>query len=1042
MRNLNTFPERRDFRHRLRGLLLAGLTLICLVNSARALDPAKSVSQYIHDRWGTDRGFLGGVIHAISQSADGFLWIGTERGLVRFDGFTFSLIQRPIAGSPPIGPVRGLVPDGEGNLWIRLDGPRLLLYRQGRFEDAFARLGLDVNTITAMSADGEGGVILTGIGNHTIRYHSGKIETIGNSNDAPGTVLSMAMTRDGRTWLGTRDDGLYAIDQGHISRISKELVDTKINTLLTVDRRGLWIGTDSGVLYWDGNRLVNPSLPSSTKQLQIMAISKDRDANVWVGTDHGLIRITRAGAVSFGLENQTSDNGVTAICEDREGDIWFGGSRGLERLRDGVFTTFSTVQGLPSENDGPVYVDPEGRAWFAPVSGGLYWLKDGHVGRVSVAGLDHDVVYTISGGGGEVWLGRQRGGLTLLTKGSRGSFVARTYTQADGMAQNSIYSVHRNRDGTVWAGTISGGVSRLKDDAFTNYSVANGLASNFVSSIIEGFDGKMWFASPSGLESFNEGHWTNRSAQNGLPSSDVRSIFEDSKHSLWIATAGGLAVLSDGRLNVLQMLPDPLREQIFGIAQSDSGSLWFATSDQVLRVNRDRLLAGSLNAEDIRSYGTSDGLQDFKAVRRDRSVVEDSVGRVWISLKNALAVTDAKLLTRTAMPVAVRIESITAGGSPVSLQISPKIAAGRQSITFNYVGTSLSAPDQVRFRYKLDGSGEDWSDVVALRQVVYTHLGPGSYRFRVVASNGGEQWNGPETTFPFDIEPAFWQTWWFRISCLAACVLVIFAFYRLRMYQLTNQLNVLFQERLAERTRIAQELHDTLLQGVLSASMQLNVAEDQLPEGSPARPLLKRTLQLMGQVTEEGRRALHGLRTREDDNGNLERAFSRMRQELSADEKVGYRIIVRGIARRFHPAIRDEVYRIGREALVNAFLHAQAKAVVVEVEYTGMFLRVLVSDDGCGIDPAVLHSGREGHWGLRGMRERSERIGASLKLRSRLGAGTEVELTVPGLIAFENQPDHSISRWLPWLKWNKPKSKAHNSKEDRKDESSSSDPNP
>jgi signal transduction histidine kinase len=302
-----------------------------------------------------------------------------------------------------------------------------------------------------------------------------------------------------------------------------------------------------------------------------------------------------------------------------------------------------------------------------------------------------------------------------------------------------------------------------------------------------------------------------------------------------------------------------------------------------------------------------------------------------------------------------------------------------------------------------------------------------------VASIGGDQWNGPETTFPFDIEPAFWQTWWFRFSCLAATVLLIFAFYRLRMHQLTNRLNVLFQERLAERTRIAQELHDTLLQGVLSASMQLNVAEDQLPDSSPARPLLKRTLQLMGQVTEEGRRALRGLRTREDDNVNLERAFSRMRPELPGDENVGYRMIVHGVARRIHPAIQDEVYRIGREALVNAFLHAQAKAVEVEVEYTSMFLRVLVRDDGCGIDSAVLHSGREGHWGLMGMRERSERIGASLKLRSRPGAGTEVELTIPGLIAFENQPDNLISR-LPWLRRKKPEFKARNSKEDGKDE--------
>jgi len=265
------------------------------------------------------------------------------------------------------------------------------------------------------------------------------------------------------------------------------------------------------------------------------------------------------------------------------------------------------------------------------------------------------------------------------------------------------------------------------------------------------------------------------------------------------------------------------------------------------------------------------------------------------------------------------------------------------------------------------------------------------------------------------IEPAFWQTWWFRVACLAGCCLTILAIYRLRIHQLTKRLNVGFQERLAERTRIAQELHDTLLQGVLSASLQLDVAEDQLPEDSPAKPLLKRVLQLMVTVTEEGRNALRGLRTTESGNQSLETAFSRLRQEFPLDGKTDYRVIVDSVTRPLRPLIRDEVYRIGREALLNALKHAHANRIEVEVEYASRHLRVLVRDDGRGIDPQVLHSGREGHWGLVGIRERSERIGANLRLRSRIGAGTEVDLTVPGTIAFEKGSNGLISHWFLWL---------------------------
>jgi signal transduction histidine kinase len=263
--------------------------------------------------------------------------------------------------------------------------------------------------------------------------------------------------------------------------------------------------------------------------------------------------------------------------------------------------------------------------------------------------------------------------------------------------------------------------------------------------------------------------------------------------------------------------------------------------------------------------------------------------------------------------------------------------------------------------------------------------------------------------------PVFWQTRWFRLSVGLACILTLLVLYQMRLRRLTNQLNLRFEERLAERMRIAQDLHDTLLQGVISASMQLHVAVDNLPVDSPARPPLDHVQQLMGRVMEEGRNAVRGLRSDGSDSLNLEQAFSRIRQEFAPQEPFEFRVIVEGRCRPLHPLIRDEVYRIGREALVNAFRHSRARSIEVEVEYVAARLRVLVRDDGGGITSQVLRSGREGHWGLSGMRERAERIGARFKVRSRAAAGTEVELTVPGHVAFQVESSARPTGWLAGL---------------------------
>jgi signal transduction histidine kinase/ligand-binding sensor domain-containing protein len=863
-----------------------------------------------------------------------------------------------------------------------------------------------------MGRGANGEVLLSALVNGTLRYSGGKFLRLAAPVELPNfLVISLAESPDGKIWMGTRDLGLFYESQGHISDIVKGLPDRKINCLLPITNEELWIGTDNGVVRWNGTEVTTTGLSASLSQVQALTMIRDRDANVWIGTSIGLVRVNAQGTVAFSQRDRDSGVPVTALFEDREGNLWAGTSQGIELLRDSVFVTYSTADGIPAENNGPIYLDAENRAWFGPASGGLYWLKEGQVERVTSAGLNDDVIYSITGDKTGLWIGRQKGGLTHLSY-KDGAYTTQTYTEAQGLAQNSVYAINRNRDGSVWAGTLSGGVSQFSGGRFTNYSNRNGLVSNTIDAILESRDGTMWFATPNGLSALSNGRWKTFMVQDGLPSDRVNCLFEDSTGLLWVGTDDGLAFLDSGRFRIPATVPASLHEQILGLIADGSGSLWITTTNHVLRATRDSLLRGQLTETDVRQFGLADGLHGSEGVRRNRSLVDDRMGMIWFSLNSGLSVVDPGRLRRSSVPAIVHINTMAADGNPVELSRSIRIPSARQRISFSFVGLSLAIPERVKFRYRLDGFDHDWSDPVSAGEAIYTNLSPGSYRFRVMASNSDGVWNSVEDVIGFQIAPAFWQTSWFRLLVLLTFALTVVALYRFRLHQLTRQLNVRFEARLAERTLIAQELHDTLLQGFLSASMQLDVAVDQLPESSPLRPRLLRVLDLMRQVTEEGRNALRGLRLSNNSSQDIAVALSSINQELKSGEDIGFRVIVEGSPRSLHPIVRDEVYRIGREAVVNAFRHSAAKHITVEVSYLENQLRLLISDDGCGINSEVLESGRDGHWGLSGMRERAERIKARLKVRSRVGSGTEVELSVPTKVAYQIQPSNRLLKWF------------------------------
>ena len=990
--------------------LMASLVLLCLAQPVLAIDPSLELSQYIRDRWGSSKGFPGGQVYAITQTGDGYLWIGAEKGLVRFDGINFRLFHHANTPVLPVGPVRGLVADSAGALWIHWGGPRLLRYSDGKFEDVSSLIEWEEQAITAMGRGANGDVLLSTLVNGPVRYRGGRFVRLTRPIELPNfLVISLAESPNGKLWLGTRDLGLFHATTGGIFNIDKPLPDRKINCLLPISNEELWIGTDNGVVRWNGVEVTTVTLLTD---VQAFTMIKDRDGNVWVGTNKGLIRVNPQGAVAFS-KRESNSIPVTALFEDREGNLWSGTSQGIERLRDSVFVTYSAGEGVPAENNGPVYVDAESRVWFGPAAGGLYLLKGGRVERVNVGGLNGDVIYSITGDKSGLWIGRQKGGLTRLSF-NNGSHKTETYTEAQGLAQNSVYAVNQNRDGSVWAGTLSGGVTHFDGRKFTSYTTRNGLASNTIDAIAESVDGTMWFATPNGVSALSKGSWRTFKLQDGLPSDRVNCLTEDSNGVLWVGTDDGLAFLDSGRFQVPAKVPASLQGQILGVLDDGAGWLWIATTNRVLRVTRDNLRNGQLAETDVREFGVADGLQGSEGVRRNRSVAKDPSGTIWFSLSSGLSAVDPTRLIRSSVAAIVHINALTADGTPVDLGQSIRIPSARQRIAFSFVGLSLAVPERVKFRYKLDGVDHEWSSVVSTGEAIYNNLSPGSYRFHVMASDSDGFWNSVVDELAFEITPAFWQTWWFRVSGVIALGLVGLALYRIRLLQLTRQLNVRFEERLAERTLIAQQLHDTLLQGFLSASMQLDVAVDQVPEGSPLRPRLVRVLDLMRQVIEEGRNAIRGLRLTDNNSEDIAVALSSINQELNSGGETVFRVIVEGSSRPLHPIVRDEVYRIGREAVVNAFRHSRAKNITVEVLYLENQLRLLISDDGCGIDSEVLESGRDGHWGLSGMRERAERIKARLKVRSRVGSGTEVELVVPTAVAFQDQTGRS-RKWFGTL---------------------------
>jgi len=591
---------------------------------------------------------------------------------------------------------------------------------------------------------------------------------------------------------------------------------------------------------------------------------------------------------------------------------------------------------------------------------------------------------------------------------------------AAGAPVRNVYTFRKDEHGQLWALARGVGLYQVTPEPPRRVVDVANAGHEFLISARHG----IWIAREGGVTQYVPGraavvHDTRRLFGDDSYSS-IRTIFEDGD-SIWMGGFRGLLRWRNGIWTTWTNKHGlPGSGGVYEITSDRFGRLWMMSAGGIVTMSRDELGAvadGAPSAIRFAQIGNLDRVNPHNGTPMTAPrVAADSHGRLYFATLDSVAIVDPAAIVESELKPSIVLDSVAVDNEPVEFASEHRYTEPSR-LQFEYTSLSLRSPEHIRFRYKLEGSDRNWIEAGGQRRVTYGTLKPGSYRFRVIGSGSEGVWNEEGATLAFQIVPRFWNTWWFRFTVVGFIALAIGGVHRFRMRTLTRQLNMRFEERLTERTRIAQDLHDTLLQEAIAASLHVQMANDILTDESPspasidkARPPLRRAVQLLAQVADEGRATVSGLRTGPAP-ADLAEALYQAARDQSNYREIDFRVIVEGSARPLHPQVSDEIGRIAREAICNAYQHSRARHIEVALTYTRGLFRCIVRDDGQGMDQTVVAQGRHGHWGLRGMRERAERLGAELHVRSSATAGTEVDVSVNARIAFSDNTPPSRRRW-------------------------------
>ncbi len=983
--------------------LCAAACSVPLALQTEASASSKPLTEYTHTVWTHKDGIPSAFIYSIAQTQDGYLWLATTDGLVRFDGVRF-VHWRPKTGHTELlGVVRSLCAARDGSLWI---GTATGLVGHIRGDDlTTSSIGAQIE---AMLEDRDGTLWVT-TENYLLRFHPATQEQIDTAIALPGSFLSGPLQdKSGSIWFST-DSGVLRLDPRDPQARFIKIVKGKF--WLSEDRGGtIWITSPDGFTQpiREGRALSDNKI--ATETFNVRTVLRDSEGNTWIGTlGDGLVRLgTNSEGVKkmekFGERDGLSAEFVWCLLEDREHNVWVGTENGLNRFRDEKVVTLTRREGLVSGEVDGLAAGTNGTIWASTPIGvnridGEH--RDLYLKGVTIMGLSTDRENTL-------WAGTNRG----VVRGENGNW--RYLPMPTGIHLQNVTVVAEDHENGVWLFDARKGLYRWADGRITDFSNEPLLKGKSIFAARADGRGRVWFGlNEGGVVVFDGSRFHSYSESDSLAGGSVNAVHIDDNATVWIGTEHGLSRFDGQRFvtwNIANGLPG---QRVLWILSDSGGRIWLGYSTGVACISRSELDQAARDLSHRVAYSfldDGDGLKGNPDRGWQSPAVRASDGKLWFRTSEGVAIIDPQELTRNLVVPPVYVERMIADGAVVDATQLVRLRPLTRDIEIDYTALSLAEPRKVLFRYKLEGFDSDWRDAGTRRQAFYTNLQPHAYRFRVLASNNDGVWNESGVTLDFDLLPAFYQTRSFLLLCIVVLIILAWGAYRLRVWQVTTQLRERFEERLKERTRIAQELHDSLIQDVMGISLQIEVADELLPADVSAKQSLARALSLCKSALDAGRRALKDLRTAPLSAADFVKSFSQLANESTRDAGTEIDVIVEGRERPLNPAAGNDVLQVGRQAITNALQHAHAKRIHVLLSYGEKQLRIRVQDNGCGMLEETLNSRRAGHYGMAGMQERAERLRGSISITSRIGEGTEVNLWVPAHFVYQDGVPRSGSR--------------------------------
>jgi len=968
-----------------------------LPSTLLARDPTVLLSQYGHTDWRVQEGAFGSAPNVIAQTADGYIWIGTNAGLVRFDGVRFQSWtppQKDLSGTA----VLSLLSASDGTFWIGT-ATGLLSWKNDHLEERISgRIAAILEDhrrriwVVRSLAEPSGGLC------QVVGDHPG---CIGSGDRLPLlTAAALAEDVNGNLWIGAANQ-LMRWHDGSFEVYLKELAGYTVSSVTSIAAApdgSVWtaIPREGFGVFHIVNNLPAKAVIQGLDTTQITTVFLARDRSLWMGTiKEGVYRLSGDRVDQFRTEHGLSSNTVTGFFEDREGNMWLATSKGLYCLRQSPVVTFSTTEGLAPAL-GAMLASGDGTIWIGS-AGRLDALRGDSVTSMRFGGRSVNALFEDSAG--RLWIGLEN----TLTVNDGGRF--REINRLDGHPLGTPIAITEDREHNVWASvgittTLERKLFRIRDLRVQEEFAPDRVP--LVRRLAADPTGGMWL----GFEDGNLGHYANGKLETfPLPHSAVATaearfpgLTIDPDGSAWVSTWSGLVRWKNREMKTLTSKNGLPCDAIVSTIRDADATLWLYTKCGFIAIVDSELEQWWRQPERMvhaRVLDVFDGAVLPQGPKRLQPVASKSPdGRLWFVNESVLQMIDPVGLRKNGSAPPVYVEELRADRKDYAIDGLVRLPARSRDIEIGYTGLSFATPQEVRFRYRLEGRDQEWQDAGTRRRAFYTDLRPGTYRFHVIASNGDGRWTEEGATVAFNVAPAWYQTRTFDVLATLCAGGILSALYRMRVRHIARTMRRQFDERLAERTRMARELHDTFVQTIHASKLVADDALEHPDDAAYVQGALGRLSQWLERAVQESRAALHSLRASTTQVNDLADAFRRATTEDLKPPSMAISFSVVGDAKDIHPIVRYEIYRIGYEAIRNAVTHSAASHLDVELRYA-KDLTVRVTDNGVGIDPTVARRGKDGHFGLQSMRERAGRIGARLDVVSST-AGTEVMLTVPG----------------------------------------------